>query len=709
MKLKFIISFIFLIFFSTLIKAQKDTEKKDSIFLKEFYIEDVIVSVNKTTEKSMDIPGSLSILNELEQSTKQIENLTDLTNTTPNFQMPDYGTSLTTPVYIRGVGSKINEPAVGLYVDGIPYFEKAAFDFNFYDIKQIEVLRGPQGTLYGRNTLGGIIRIETMQPQNFNRTEVSLSASNQSKKSVHLNQNVSVTERFAFNFGGQFSHHNGYYNNAFYNRQIGGEKSYSGRLKLNFEASEKLDLMLLLDGNSTKNNGYPYANLSDSLNNISYNRKSSYNRDMFTTGFKANLEIENLTIKSISSYQYLDDLQKIDQDFSPSDLFFVNQDRTHDMFSQEFNVSGNLTENLKFVTGAFGFYQLRDKQVNIFYEKDAVDLYNLPGEMEKDKTYGRNTYGIAFFGQLEKKSFLLNDLDLTLGMRYDYEKDIMDYKYDLFMAGSEIPKADFKHNLDFSEWLPKLSLQYQWTDNFMQFASFSKGYKSGGFNSTFEKPEDETYAPEYSYNYEAGLKYRSRFMSANFSLFYIDWNDQQVYQIDTIDSKGTTGPILKNAAESVSKGAELELKVRPVTNFSTYLNIGYTHAKFEKYVKDAADNEIYSGNFIPYIPRYTFNTGADYRIVLSDFFMDELRVHLSYSGIGKHYWDNNNSMKEDFYGLLNGSVTGIIGKYRVSLWGKNLTNSDYNTFMFESRNQRFAQKNLPLRFGISLKTSFSNY
>jgi outer membrane receptor protein involved in Fe transport len=707
MKLKFTISIIFLIFFTTLIHAQKDIEKQDSIFLREFYIDDVIVSVNKTKEKSMDIPGSLSTINELEQSTKHIENLTDLTTTTPNFHMPDYGTNLTTPVYIRGVGSKINEPAVGLYVDGIPYFEKAAFDFNFYDIEQIEILRGPQGTLYGRNTLGGIIRIETMQPQNLNKTEVSLSASNQLKKSIHLNQSVNISDRFALNFGGQFTHHDGYYNNSFHNSEIGGEKSYSGRLKLNYEASENLDLMLLFDGNSAENNGYPYANISDSLNNISYNRKSSYSRDMFTTGFKANLETEKYTVRSIFSYQYLDDLQKIDQDFSPSDLFFVNQDRTHDMFSQEFNFSGNLTENLEFVTGAFGFYQLRDKQVNVFYGQDAVDLYELPGEMEKDKTYDRNTYGIAFFGQLEKNAFLLNNLDLTFGLRYDYEKDIMDYKYNLYVADSKSPRADFKHKLDFSEWLPKLSLQYKWSDDIVQFASFSKGYKSGGFNSTFAKPEDETYEPEYSYNYETGLKYRSRFMTANFSLFYIDWHDQQVYQIDTIN--GNPGPILKNAAESVSKGAEFELKVRPVTNFSTFLNIGYTHAKFEKYVKDAANNEIFNNNFIPYIPRYTFSTGADYRMVLSDFFIDEIRFHLSYSGVGKHYWDNNNSMKEDFYGLLNGSVTSIIGKYRISLWGKNLTSADYSTFVFESRNQRFAQKSLPLRIGISLKTSFSNY
>jgi outer membrane receptor protein involved in Fe transport len=707
MKLKFITSFIFLIFSVTLIEAQKNTEKQDSIFLREFYIDDVIVSVNKTKEKSMDIPGSLSTINELEQSTKQIENLTDLTQTTPNFHMPDYGTSLTKPVYIRGVGSKINEPAVGLYVDGIPYFEKAAFDFNFYDIKQIEVLRGPQGTLYGRNTLGGIIRVETMQPQNVNKTQVSLSASNQLKKSIHLNQNVNISDRFSVNFGGQFTHHKGYYNNSFHDRRIGGEKSYSGRFKLNFDVSEKLDLMLLLDGNSNENNGYPYANLSDSLNNISYNRKSSYSRDMFTTGFKANLETENYTFKSISSYQYLDDLQKIDQDFSPSDLFFVNQDRTHNMFSQEFNISGNLTDNLEFVTGAFGFYQLRDKQVHVFYGDDFVSLYGLPGKMEKDKTYDRGTYGIAFFGQLEKNEFLLNKLDLTFGLRFDYEKDILDYKYDRYLAGSEMPQADFKHQLDFSEWLPKLSLKYQWSDNFMQFASFSKGYKSGGFNSTFAKPEDETYNPEYSNNYEAGLKYRSRVMTANFSLFYIDWNDQQVYQIDTVS--GNPAPVLKNAAESESKGAELELKIRPMTNFSTYLNLGYTHAKFEKYVKDAADNEIYNGKFIPYIPRYTFSTGVDYRMVMSDFFMNELRFHLSYSGIGKHYWDNKNSMKEDFYGLLNGSVTGIIGNYKFSLWGKNLTNANYSTFMFESRNQRFAQKSLPLRVGITLKTSFSNY
>ncbi|MGM0496837.1 MAG: TonB-dependent receptor, partial [Bacteroidota bacterium] len=544
--------------------------------LNEFFLEDVIVSVNKTRERSLDIAGSLSTINETEQNAKKIAKLTDITETTPNFHMPDYGTSLTTPVYIRGVGSRHNEPAVGLYVDGIPYFEKAAFDFNFYDIENIEVLRGPQGTLYGRNTLGGIIRVHTNEPNFANNTEVSLSANNQAKKDVHLNQNLKFSDKLNMNFGGQFSHHDGYYTNDYYNREIGGKTSYSGRLKMNFEASQNLDLMLLLDGNSMKNNGYPYSNLSDSVNNISYNRKSSYEREMLTSGFKAKMKTENFTVKSISSFQYLNDLQKIDQDFSPADLFFVNQDRDHNLFSQEFNFSGEITNNLEFVSGAFGFYQLRDKQVNVLYGQDAVDLYQLPGEMEKDKTYSRKTGGVAFFGQLKQNSFLLEDLNLTLGLRYDYEIDKLDYKYDMLMTGSEIPKVDFNHQLDFSEWLPKISLNYNWTDQFTQFASVTKGYKSGGFNSSFEKSEDETFKPEYSLNYEAGLKYRSRSISANLSLFYIDWQDQQVYQIDTIGSNGTTGPVLKNAAESVSKGAEFEFKIRPATNISTFVNAGYT-------------------------------------------------------------------------------------------------------------------------------------
>ncbi len=706
---KLILSIYLVSCFSFIAIAQQSREKQDSVILNEFFLEDVTVTVNKTKERSLDIAGSLSTINDIEQDAKKIDNLTDLTANTPNFHMPDYGTSLTTPVYIRGIGSKINEPAVGLYVDGIPYFEKASFDFSFYDIERVEVLRGPQGTLYGRNTLGGIIRVHTTEPSNENKTKFSLSASNQYKKDIHLNQNINISNKLNVNFGGQFSHHEGYYKNNFYNENIGGETSFSGRLKLNFKANEDLDFMFLLDGNSMQNNGYPYSNLSDSINKISYNRESSYEREMLTTGFKANLETDNFTVKSVSSFQYLDDLQKIDQDFSPADLFFVNQDRNHNLFSQEFNFSGDISDNTELVAGAFGFYQLRDKQVDVFYGDDAVELYQLPGKMEKNKTYSRNTMGFAFFGQLKQRNFLLEDLSLTLGLRYDYEVDNLDYKYDMQLGGSEIPKDDFDHQLDFSEWLPKLSINYNWSNQFTQFVSVSKGYKSGGFNSTFEKPEDETFKPEYSLNYESGLKYRSKFLSANLSFFYIDWRDQQVYQIDTIGSNGATGPLLKNAGESVSKGAELEFNIRPVTNISTFVNAGYTHAKFENYVKDPVENEDYSGNFIPYIPRYTFSTGMNYRLLLPNNLVNELRFHFSYNGIGKHYWNNDNTIKEDYYGLLNASITGFIKNFQISLWGKNLTNTEYSVFMFESRNQRFAQKSLPLRIGVSLKANFSNY
>lgn len=689
--------------------AQEPRENKDTVFLDEFYIEDVIVSVNKTREHALDVSGSLSTIGELEQQSRQIVDLTDVTAVTPNFHMPDYGTSLTKPVYIRGIGSKINEPAVGLYVDGIPYFEKAAFDFNFFDLEQIEILRGPQGTLYGRNTMGGIIRIKTEDPSSFNKTEFSLSYDNQNKKRINLNQNIPISEDLGLLLGGDFTHNKGYYNNTYANRKVGGETSYAGRLKLDYQASENLDLMWMIDGNLLSNNGYPYSNLSDSLAQISYNRKSSYNRDMLTTGLKGELQLPLFTINSVTSYQYLDDAQEIDQDFSPADLFFVNQDRAHHLFSQEFNISGELSEEMEYISGIFGFYQNRDKQVDVLYAPDAVERYGLPGEMTKNKLYGRTTMGLALFGQLKKSNFLLEKIDFSVGLRYDTELDRLAYTYHSTLAGNRSLKDNFTHQLKFSEWLPKASLQYNWSDQFKQFVSVTKGYKSGGFNSTFESREDETFKPEYSWNYETGLKWKSRKLALSATLFYIDWKDQQVYQIDTISANGTTGPLLKNAAESVSKGFEMELTARPFRNFSLFAHAGYTHATFENYVKDPGENEDLSGNFIPYVPRYSFSTGINYRYVINREPFKDVRFHVNFNGTGKHYWNDTNTEKERFYGILNGSVTTTIWDYEISLWGKNLLNTDYHLFFFEAFNNRYAQKNLPMRLGITIRARINHF
>ena len=373
------------------------------------------------------------------------------------------------------------------------------------------------------------------------------------------------------------------------------------------------------------------------------------------------------------------------------------------MLTQEINFSGPQNKRLEFVSGIFGFYQLRDKQVDVFYGEDAVPMFNLPSEMQKIKKYDKTTGGFAFFGQMSFQNFLIENLEATTGLRYDYEYNKLDYLYLLNMNNNERVQDDFVHNKSYPELLPKISFHYSWNDHLVQYMSFTKGYKSGGFNSTFERKQDQTFRPEYSLNYETGLKWSSNRLSANLALYNIDVKDKQVYQIDSLSH----GPLLKNAAQANSRGLEVEFNHRTLKNWSNFFTFGYTHATYEKYVKDPAEGIDFSENYIPYIPRYTFSIGSNYRWVISRGILDAIRLNVSYHGIGKHYWDDENTMKEDYYGLLNTRITGVFDRINCSIWAKNALNKNYNVFMFESFNNTYSQKSAPLRFGITLSSNLN--
>jgi outer membrane receptor protein involved in Fe transport len=688
------------------VSAQKIQTKNDTVLLDEFYIEDIIVTANKTAERAKNIPAAISTLSGYQKENKQINTLTDLTSVSPGFHMPDYGTSLTSPIYIRGIGTRINEPTVGLYVDDIPYFDKATFNFDLYDIERIEILKGPQGTLYGRNSLGGLIKIHTGEPENYSNTEIALGYGIYDNRNIHLKQHLPlVKDKLNVSVSGNYSYEDGYYENDYNNQTIGGKNNFAGRFKMLYNISETADMKFIIDASKNENNGYPYSRMGsdNSLKEISYNHESKYKRDLFTSGMVYNKRWKKVQMKSISAFQYVDDKQDIDQDFTSQSLFNVLQERTNNFYTQEINFSNNKQSRFDYLAGVFGYYQTRDKQVDVNYGQDAVDMFRLPGKMTKYKSYDKKILGSAVFGQISYKDLFWDGLKFTTGLRYAIEKTSLDYLYEREMLDNRTIEDDFEETMSKPVLLPKVALHYQWNPDLVQYGTITRGYKSGGFNSTIEREQDITYGPEFSVNYEMGLKGSLLQKSVHFSaaLFYIDWQDQQVYQ----PVPSGQGSMLKNAGESHSQGGELELKGRPIPNLVLFSNFAYTDARYDKYEEGPESD--HSGNYIPYIPRMTLNLGGDYRHKIDVGFLQELRLHTSYKGIGKHFWNDENTLKQDYYGTVNMSITAVSKKFDVTLWSKNVFNTEYKAFLFEFSplQSAFAQRGLPARFGIKISTN----
>ena len=530
----------------------------DSIYHTTVRLKEVTVRSSKELHELKLLPASVSIVAGNKLIDNEIFSLKELSSFIPNLFMPDYGSRLTSPIYIRGIGSKIGSPSVGLYVDGVPYFEKACFDFDFSDIQNIEVLRGPQGTLYGRNTMGGIININTKSPENSTEKTIYASYGEYGFKKLGASSYNKINDKLFFSINANYNHNDGYFQNIGTNKKADEIDSYNATAKLVYKKNDNFKSSLSITYQGCEQGGYPYGILNETMEiaPINYNRYSSYDRDLIATSIYNEYKTKNLIISSSTSYNYYNDHQAIDQDFKPADIYFVNHKQKQNMISQEITFKSLKENNYKWIFGAFGFYQLIETTSN-------VDIYS-PKAYSYVKYNDIPTIGAAIFHQ---STYNTGRFSFSLGARIDYEKAKLDFSHYETRDATESMKDQRKENLDFIEFLPKASIKYHINNNNFAYATVAKGYKTGGFNAIFEVPEHISYGPETSWNYEVGFKTNlfSNHLMINMTGFYINWENQQI---------GITVPIGRgrvqvNAGKSESKGIEFESTAKIFNNLES--------------------------------------------------------------------------------------------------------------------------------------------
>ena len=680
-------------FSSVAIKAEKiPVEKIDTVALTE-----IVVQASRDQSKLKSLSSSVSVINSKQIETLGISTLTDVTSTVANLFMPDYGSKLTSPIYIRGVGSRINSPSVGLYVDHIPYFEKAAFNFDFFDISRIEVLRGPQGTQYGRNTMGGIVNILTKSPLNYQGTDVNIQAGTYGSYLLNVGHYAKSSERFAYSLSLNYRHNDGFFTNDFLNKKVDLLDSYGMRNRLIWNVTDRFSIENILSFERSIQGGYPYAVYNEATGKaeqIRYNQESGYDRDLLSDALLLKYKADNYTLTSTTSYQYLSDKQSIDQDFTVDSLYFVIQGQQQNMISQELTIQSNGKKKLNWIFGAYGFAQQFDNQVN-------VNTYK--AKTETTKKYDHTIAGGALFHQSTLNDFPVRNMNITAGIRLDTETDQLGYQYDRIRNGIFASLSDTTYTaLNSIQILPKLAVNYK-LNNTNLYALISRGYKTGGFNSTFERPEDLTFDPEHSWDYEVGVKSSvlENRLFVEGSLFYIDWKNQQIYQA----TPSGTGSMLKNAGHSVSKGLELSLNTASIQGFELMASYGYTHATFISNVLSATAD--YSGNYIPYVPKNTVAAQLKKTVEINNsILLNRIVMSLLYKGTGSIYWDDKNSHSQDFYNLLDARISFVRKNVQFDFWGTNLTSAVYESFYFEALGKKYIQNGKPLQAGVKLSVKF---
>ncbi|MDR1373029.1 MAG: TonB-dependent receptor [Dysgonamonadaceae bacterium] len=678
--------------FSVTVSSQSDSLKAKDVILNE-----VVVQSFKYGSNSRNILVATTTINNEDLQNRQAVSTKDFALFTPNMFAPDYGSRLTSPVYIRGIGSKINSPSIGLYVDGIPYFEKSAFDFDINEAESIKILRGPQGTLYGRNTMGGIIDIHTRSPLNHKGTNVSASAGSYGYLGGQFSHYDSNTDNnFGYAVSGNTTHSDGYFINEYDGRKADAFNSSSLRARFDWRLHPNLTAKLTSTLDYLSQGGYPYGVIDSTGKTTApnYDGYSSYDRTMISNGLSVIYLAENFSINSQTAYQYLKDKQNIDQDFSPKATYFVVQNQKQATFSQEFTVKSESNKPYKWLLGASAFYQHIDTELITNY---IADNYS------SNKLYDTPTKGVSIYHQSTFDELLNDALSLSFGVRYDYEQASDNYVAYRDTTGRSDKTDFFFSRLDFGQITPKASLKIAVTENKMLYASVAKGYKTGGFNTSFLRDEDRSFKPEHSWNYETGFKgdFLDGLLQIDACLFYIDWRNQQIYQPLPVISgqRYIGGQMLTNAGHSSSKGLEVSLQIKPARSLNIRADWGYTRAVFKEYQRNDTTN--YAGNAVPFAPRHTVSAGFDYTLKTFAGQIDKLILSMNYQGIDKIYWNDENSSFQSYYGLLNGKITAAKGSFTVSLWAKNITNADYSAYYFESQGKRFAQKGKPFTLGTT--------
>ena len=690
-------SIIFLFIFLSKVSGQQTRTNPDTTGLMSIELDEIVIKASKDNVTFKSLPASVSIISSNKIKESEINSLDDMSATAPNFFMPDYGSKLTSPVYIRGIGSRINAPSVGLYVDYVPYFEKAAFNFDFFDIQRIEVLRGPQGTLFGRNTMGGIVNIVTTSPMDYSGTHLNLSAGNYGTYSGNVGHYGKINDRFGYSMSVNYLHNDGFFKNEYSGSKVDKLNSVGFRNRLIYEITDRLSVENIAGFESSKQGGYPYAIYNDSLKAaepINYNQFSSYDRRLFSDAFLVRYNRDNFELISTSSYQYLDDYQGIDQDFTPASLYFITQKQKQNMFSQEVILRSAGQRNYNWLIGGYAFYQAFNNEVGANVYAQSMDYI---------KTYDHNINGYALFHQSSLNDFLVKNLTLTGGLRIDYEEDVLYYNYDRTLRGTFANLADTTYpSLKSLEIIPRASLNYKLGGTNI-YAVVARGYKTGGFNSTFERPQDLTFDPEYSWNYEAGVKtpLMMKFLYADLAVFYIDWKNQQIYQ--TVPSG--RGSMLKNAGHSISRGAEISIKSIPVKGFDFMAAYGYTKATFVSYVVDTTTN--HNGNYLPYVPRHTLALQAGKMFNISNSaWLDNIKIMALYRGAGDIYWNEENDHKQPYYGIVDAKISLNRKAFQFDIWTKNLFNASYHSFYFEALGNKYVQTGKPMQIGVNLSVKF---
>jgi iron complex outermembrane receptor protein len=674
-------------------------------------LEEVVVTARKRVESLQDAPISISAFSASDLQARGVEDLADLSRYAPNLVVqnnPGNGSSTAVgAIYIRGVGQDdfqpTIEPGVGIYIDGVYLARSVGALLDVLDVERIEVLRGPQGTLFGRNTIGGAISVTTKKPDNDFSGFGEVTFGEDQRVNGRAALNVPLTDQLFGRISVGSFNQDGYVKRINGDDDLGSDDTLAGRVALRWVPSEDFEVNLSADATRDRESGAPYVitgiqydnfNNFVTLNNVlatgdpfscltpaqldnplCYNDRYVLGPDRTAGTYPqySNLDVRGVSLtidydagpvdlKSITAYRDLE--SEFARDFDGSDLVIADLYEALDQhqFSQELQLLGGaLDDRLSWIAGLYYFEEAGDNP-------SLVELR--PATLHSGGAFGTTTWAAfsqATFDVTERWSF-------TLGLRYtDEEKE---FTPDQYVVSVNVPPEilplppgtpllpSVKETISAQEWTPLVNIQFDWTPDIMTYASYSEGFKSGGFTQRVFPPEPSipTFEPEFVQVYELGFKLTGAAgrLRLNGAAFHTQYDDMQVLTANLT----RVGPFIQNAAQAEIDGFELELAAVPADGWNVQAGVGYLDPQYKEI--EAGALEISTDNKFRRISDWSLSASISKDIELAG---STLTPRLDWSYRSSYFNDSANTPELETEGqhLISLDLTWEHAQYGLSL------------------------------------------
>ena len=688
--------------YSTLVQQIDAKESKEiTIVLETEYIKlsDIVVTGSKKESMYYKTSGAITSFNSKDIKDLRFWEISDLSGLVPNLNLAQSGDNRNV-AFIRGIGTTSYEQAVATYIDGVPQFSLDTYIPQFNDIDHIEILNGPQGTLYGRNSMGGLINIITKKPTNTTKfnTDISLAEYGQKRINASLNFPIVKDKLFAHvSFLNDLK--NGYYKNDFYQNAFDKQAQTAINANIKYLINNRWSLLLDHKRYQAKNYGaYPLVSGIEELlsnpfhlsqNSVSPMIDKTSNSSLILTykGEKMNLSIQNSLQQNQRYYE-----NTIDADFSTYDIVGVYNNYGKDFntvkaFTQEIKFSSpeNTASKFKWVAGTFYYNQNNPTKQGTYFGKDA-GFIGVPDQEFTiiSNNLGKN-HGLAFYGN--STLALTDKLSLNGGLRYDkeYRKMTVSGEYEKAPDPAFIINPETKGSTSFAALSPKIGIQYNRTESSIYYLSYNRGFRAGGLTSISSDPSQVpliAFKPEYSNTFEAGIKGEefNKRLRFGVDVFYSIVKDIQVPSLILPDAI----TVVKNLGEMKSKGVEFELTAIPVNGLTIHYGGGYTDAKFVSFKTGQNGAEVdLAGKKQIFTPVSTNLITMQYQHKLNQSGNSSFVIRAEYKVIGKQYFDVSNTIEQAKYNLVN-LRTGVQTKsFDFFIWIRNAGNTKYIDYAYD--------------------------